>query len=79
MEEFKIEKGIPIIPKRGMCKYPFEKMEVGDSFIAGNTSRNLRGTVGSLANRFILDNPEYKTWKFSAKDCDGKLRVWRIR
>lgn len=67
---YEIAKKIPI-PKggRGSKKYPFEEMEIGDSFEASG------GNVQGSAVSFALRNPEYK---FKTRKTENGIRVWRI-
>jgi len=58
--EFVIEKGIEI-PKlkrgggAGNSKYPFDKMEVGDSFFVAKEAKTLGGTVSSANKRYAVE------------------------
>lgn len=73
MSEFKIEKGIPVPSHRGApSKYPWEQMEVGDSFFvpAEDTTKNF----GSLART----SGKRMGAKFTSRKLDGGWRVWRI-
>jgi len=73
----KIDKNIPI-PKSGrgrkgyLCDlYPFEEMEIGDSFFTDEDGRNFSGKVYTVGKRLNK--------KFSvAKEGDG-CRCWRIK
>lgn len=71
--EFKIEKGIPLPPHGNSrrSKYPFDKLEVGDSFaVMDGTSRN---TLSTLANRRGLQMRA----KFTVRPEGSGYRVWR--
>lgn len=74
MEEFKIEKGIPVPARRpGNSKYPFSSMEVGDSWLMTNTASRAgaRSTAANIAKA-------KGGWKFvSRKEKDG-VRFWRV-
>ena len=71
-EMYFIEKGI-VVPKRWGSKYPFEEMEVGDSFFAKANS----GSLLTMAKYFIKKNKN--DWKFvSRKEGDG-VRIWRTK
>lgn len=66
-----IERGIPMPQKvRGRdAKYPWEKMEVGDSFFVQG-----RKTFGNQAStRSLKDGKKYTTRKEN-----GGVRVWRL-
>ena len=64
MSEFKIDKDIPI-PYRGV--YPFEIMDVGDSFFSNNQS------VVSSSYGY----GKYNGIKFTTKKEGDGYRVWR--
>lgn len=60
----KIDKNIPIPPKRGRPKkYPFDEMEVGDSCLVK--------TKGVLSRR--IDGK-----RFTTRTVKGGVRVWRV-
>ena len=67
MSAIKIDKGVPM-PSR--MKYPFEEMEVGDSFLVLSDNRT---SVSTLVGRHQNGK------KFSLrKMTDGTYRCWRI-
>lgn len=73
MSEIKAEKGIPIprVSKHPM-KYPWNEMEVGDSFIATTSTRqstwwaNLRFAPKRFISRTVDENGK------------PSIRIWRI-
>lgn len=68
---FKIEKGIPrVIPYGcGVSKYPFNKMEIGDSFsFSSDTYAGIQAAARSWGLRHNV--------KFSISKAN--LRIWRI-
>lgn len=73
-----IEKGIPI-PKtnsgrsKGESKYPFLKMDVGDSVFVKETRANV---VGAYTR--TLKQRNNSTFKFICRTVEGGVRVWRI-
>ena len=73
MEEFKIEKGIeipkgPIVRKR---RYPFLKMEIGDSiFIEGKTVSSISGSRNWAKHRHKIETV--------CRAENGGVRVWRV-
>lgn len=68
--EFKIEKNIPLPTIKGNgLRFPFDKMEVGDSFLM--RPEDVRSCSGS-ANRYA--NLHYP-YKFTLR----QNRCWRIR
>ena len=73
MSEITIEKGIPVAPLTGAGrknKYPFDAMEVGDSFfIKDRTVKNFSRYCGVHGKRLAR--------KFVSRTVDGGVRVWR--
>lgn len=72
-DEIKIEKGIPIPPKRRSPvanRYPWRNMEIGDSFYADvdvlQVQSNAYQTGKALGRRFFV------------KQQGSGVRVWRI-
>jgi hypothetical protein len=71
--KIKVEKNIPIPPRgpRGCYKYPFDAMDVGDSFfVKGGVYKTLSASVRSAAHRMGR--------KFTCRVYDDGIRVWRI-
>ena len=66
-----VDKDIPVPTRRSRTLYPYEEMEVGDSFFLEDMplqqvcTSNLR--AGKRSGK-----------KFSARTEDGGVRVWRI-
>jgi len=75
--KYKIEKEIKR-PKPGTCrKYPFNKMEVGDSFIIGEYTREAMCRCSNAARNWAkkVENG----YRFSVRKTeDGNVRIWRI-
>lgn len=74
---FKIEKNIPITSikttKNFQSKYPFNKMEIGDSFfIPEKTKKDEKKRKGLYcsAKRFGI--------KIATRKGEGGLRVWKV-
>lgn len=67
MKTLPIEKNIPI-PKR----FPFDKMEIGDSF---SIPSNVRRSTASVAARRYGDKHKMKF--ITRKMPDGTIRCWR--
>jgi hypothetical protein len=68
---FKIEKGIPQNIKSMRMQYPFDKMDVGDSFLVkggeqGMKARSAAGNWGKVNGK-----------KFSTRKVGDDYRVWR--
>lgn len=73
--EIKIEKGVPMPAKYGKrMTYPYNDMEVGDSFEFPTTSNYRTGCYNSAATATLRLAPK----KFTAKLQNGKARIWRI-
>lgn len=69
MNEFEIEKEIPIPTARNRRLYPWTKMKVGDSFFVPNQpgiDKNLRSSA------------RYYGLKVCIRNVEGGFRVWRI-
>lgn len=71
---YEIEKNVPIEMKTPILeKYPFSKMEVGDSFaVEGQERFVVRAAAYAFAQRHGF---KFKTRAVS----DNKTRVWRIK
>lgn len=80
MKDIVIDKGlqIPFYRKFGYSKYPFEIMEIGDSFIAGEYYRGFDISVLSCAKRWAIKNGKGKWCFVTRKVADNKLRIWRV-
>lgn len=72
---YKIEKNIPAPVKNAKFKYPFEHMEVGDSFFV--PKKEVIGTRVSVAmNYYKKKNPKKA---FMSRTDEAGVRVWRIK
>lgn len=71
MKEIKIEKGIPIPPRRRTTN-AWESIEVGDSFVSEN--RSSFGALVAWASR-NNNGREFVSRKIEG----GKIRVWRVK
>lgn len=86
MAKIKIEKGKKLPPKKAHVKkkktrepkYPFLKMEVGDSFLVRkpHTKKN-QDNIGMLG--YHLCKNRNLDWKFSVRQVQGGYRVFRIK
>ena len=67
-----IEKNIPLPPRQNRAStYPFDDLEVGDSFfIEGKSAKSFGSTVQAAAKRTGA--------KFTTRAFDDGVRVWRI-
>jgi len=73
MSEFTIEKGVPVPKQVGAGrknKYPFDALEVGDSFFVKDTKvKAISKTCSNHGKRLSR--------KFASRTVDGGVRVWR--
>lgn len=73
VNEFHIEKGIPVPKQVGAGrknKYPFDAMEVGDSFFVKDIKvKTISRTCGHHGKRLSR--------RFASRTVDGGVRVWR--
>lgn len=67
---FKIEMGIPMPPPKQ--KYPFHKMDVGDSF---RIPPEYKKRVGAAAVMYSRG----RDVKFALRDTRLEIRLWRIK
>lgn len=76
--EFKIEKGVPIPPGGGRptAPYPFDKMEVGDSFFTAGEKAQSR-ISNSAKNYATKKGVKFTTRTVTEGGVKG-ARIWRI-
>ena len=73
MSEFVIEKGVPVPQRKAPPpKYPFARLEIGDSFEAPPI--HAKGAQ-SAASRYKKANPG---WDFVARKTQDGARIWRL-
>lgn len=90
-QEFVIESGVPVPEinrggRVGATKYPFEKLEIGQSFFVlatektPNPAKSLASTVNSANKRYKTTTPVRRFAIRASQDGQGKAgaRVWRI-
>jgi len=81
--KIKIEKGILITKSRHkrFSKYPFIKMEIGDSFAIRinnlNEAIKIRQKLYSACNYFIFHYEN--NWNFTIRILDNEVRIWRTK
>jgi hypothetical protein len=69
--EFKIEKGVPMMPLRtNAMKYPWPMMEPGDSVFF----MEKLGSAATAANRWGKENGR----KFVSRKQGQGVRIWRV-
>lgn len=71
-----IEKNVPLPPHantgRGrFAKYPWQEMEIGDSFVYPGATQTARGAVW-VANKTRAPK------RFVCRKFDGVTRIWRV-
>lgn len=73
--EYEIESGIPIPPAqtRGRIgpKYPWNEMEIGDSFVYPKSIKAARGVIYGAGKK--------SGKKFTARELNGQVRIWRTK
>lgn len=76
---FAIEKGVPFTAtqgRKGLSKYPFADLEIGDSFLVpynGKETGRVQATMYASMRPHRSIGKDFKT----SKQADG-IRVWRI-
>ena len=77
---YKIEKGIPITHKPnvggGKKKYPFEDMEIGDSFLVPCKKEKAQSVSSTLMGATKREHPKKFTTHYNLEE--GGVRIWRI-
>ena len=74
----KIEKNIPAPSGYGANvsgKYPWRKMDVGDSVFFDNEPDKTQSNPAAAARLFSRKNPEFK---FATRSEGNGVRVWRV-
>jgi hypothetical protein len=77
--KIKIEKNIPL-PGRSLKKesiYPFEMMEVGDSFAIPFSKPNYSKLYQACRN-FVKGNPGFK-FTLRKNESENWIRIWRLK
>lgn len=72
---FVIEKGIPLPEKHVRWKYPFDQMEIGDSFFVANKDTTQMSALCKRAAKRL--GRRFVTAKAESGDDTG-CRVWRM-
>lgn len=70
---FKVEKSVPLPVVRANSVYPFAAMEVGDSFFVAVDDPKKASSIRACSSTFGKKNSK----KFSCKQVEGGVRVWR--
>jgi hypothetical protein len=85
---YKVEKGVPLPPENRsvLVRYPFDGMEVGDSFLEPYPENVEVDTyvrrcyalrLANAANKYVTRR--FPDKKFSTRRTDKGIRVWRIK
>lgn len=75
---YEIEKGIPIPVKNAGATYPFDEMNVGDSFAVENDGPLTYTRLGSAVAMQRKKHPETAFTVRSLRSV-GLIRVWRTK
>ena len=72
---YEIEKNVemPRLRAGKEPKYPFENMEVGDSFFVEG------GNLPSIRSSAAYARKRYNAGKFKSTEMDGGVRCWRVK
>lgn len=74
--KYEIEKNVPVPPR---SKYPFEQMDVGDSFFTplgpDQTIKRLQNTLSGAAGYFARNTE----MNFVIRQANDGVRCWRIK
>ena len=68
----KIEKGIPLPSGKNQARYPFSKMEIGDSFAVPKSEAN---RLRTSLNQYKIKT---KDKAFATRTLPNEIRVWKI-
>lgn len=71
-----IEKNIPV-PPGNHSKYPFAKMEVGDSFLVKSEGKEPKNLISSI-RQASYNCTKKSGMKFRARIEGENVRVWRV-
>ena len=73
-----IDKNVPMPKVKAKLKYPFNEMEVGDSFeipCTEETKKDMQVKIASSSGAYGRKNK----CKFMTRQTDNGIRVWRIK
>lgn len=75
-----VESGIeiPTRTRKGTAKYPFASMEVGDSFLTAAEEDDMVRVKSRMSNACAQAQKKLEGYKFSVRQVEGGVRVWRI-
>ena len=81
-KKFEIEKGIPIPKRRRPSIYPYEKMEVGDSFVFSDVYSRINQAKAGCSIRAWKKHsplPDKDSRIYITRKVDNTVRIWRIQ
>ena len=83
ISEYTIEKDIPLQPRKrnkwkNPRKYPFNKMEIGDSFFVENYSRDKMQGVSNAGRNYFRKMGKYDQVTVTVRKVDSGFRVWCV-
>lgn len=70
---YQIDKDVELPSTGRSSVYPFSKMEVGDSFLVATDDKRRAASLRACASTYAKKN----SVKFTCKQVDGGVRVWR--
>jgi hypothetical protein len=74
---YQIDKGVPLpyksklATRQNSCQYPWQEMEVGDSFLGNETA-------AACGRTYSKRHPEYSFISHRVKEAPG-YRIWRVK
>ena len=74
MEEYKIEKNIPLIKNR----YPFNEMEVGDSIKVTGDRKKINSARSSSTLYGKRNNKKFTSRQEHSDPGEMSVRIWRV-
>lgn len=81
MEEIKIEKNVPFFKTKREKKYPFDEMDIGDSFLFKPKDELIekgRSYILMAANYYKKKRNKHDL-KFKTAIENGNVRIWRVK
>ena len=77
---YKIEKGIIIHKAKKGLKYPFQQMEIGDSFLFDEKySREAMTKMSNAGRAWAGKNKNCTHYRFIVRKVEDNIRIWRIK
>lgn len=83
IRQYEIDKNIPLSPKRPpihrTSKYPWDEMEVGDSFLVRFGDKKTKRSVQSTVVGAVVYRQKHSEHRYTTRALDEGIRVWRIK